>query len=191
MPNGRCRMHGGKAPKGVAHPSTIHGRYSKDLPVRLADRFQASQADPDLLNLKLEIALLDARLEELIGRLDVDGAGSQWGYVAMIHAAMNQAVDDDSIDELKALVDTLGTAIGRAMQDQQAWSVIGKVIDQRRKLVETEGKRRVAMQDLMDTNQAMMLITAVTESVKRHVHDRDVLSRIGADLREIMARDGG
>jgi hypothetical protein len=184
-------MHGGTSPSGVAHPRTIHGRYSKDLPQRLAERFHASQADPDLLNLKAEIALLDARLAELVERIDIDGAGSQWNLVAMVHAAMNQAIDENDMEELKQLVDKLGMAISRAVQDQQAWTAIGRVVEQRRKLVETEGKRRVAMQDLLDTNQALMLITAVTETVKRHVHDRDVLARIGADLRAIMARDGG
>jgi hypothetical protein len=30
MRNGRCRLHGGKTPRGLASPHLKHGRYSQD-----------------------------------------------------------------------------------------------------------------------------------------------------------------
>lgn len=41
MPNGRCRMHGGKALAGIAWPSFKDGRHSKYLPAGLMGRYVA------------------------------------------------------------------------------------------------------------------------------------------------------
>ena len=38
MPNGRCRMHGGKSPAWFAHPRYKHGLYSKYSPAGIARR---------------------------------------------------------------------------------------------------------------------------------------------------------
>jgi hypothetical protein len=35
MPNGRCRMHGGKSPAGIASPAWKSGRFSRYMPKRL------------------------------------------------------------------------------------------------------------------------------------------------------------
>ena len=67
MPNGRCRMHGGKSLGGIASPNFKHGGYSKFLPVRLGDNYQEAMADPELLALRDDIALLDARVHDLMG----------------------------------------------------------------------------------------------------------------------------
>src|SRR4051812_27426822 len=45
MANGRCRLHGGKTPSGVASPNLVHGRFSKDLPTRLLARFEEALSD--------------------------------------------------------------------------------------------------------------------------------------------------
>ena len=43
--NGRCKMHGGKTPTGLANPNTRTGKFSRDMPTRLAARFQEAQQD--------------------------------------------------------------------------------------------------------------------------------------------------
>ena len=44
FPAGRCRMHGGKSLRGQASPRYKHGKYSKDLLVRLERAAAAEQA---------------------------------------------------------------------------------------------------------------------------------------------------
>ena len=74
----RCKLHGGASPRGVASASWRHGRYSQAVPQRLRERFDASITDPDLLSHRRDLALLDLRLDELLGRIDsgksVEGA---------------------------------------------------------------------------------------------------------------------
>ena len=73
-----CRMHGGTIPRGLALPQTTHGRYSKDLPARLAGRYREAQSDPELLALRDEVALVDARLGDVLGRVDSGESGALW-----------------------------------------------------------------------------------------------------------------
>ncbi len=54
MPNAGCYRHGGATPTGPALPQFKHGRYSMALPKGLADRFEASMTDPQLLEQRPE-----------------------------------------------------------------------------------------------------------------------------------------
>ena len=69
--NGKCRMHNGNAAMGIANPAYKTGRYSQSAPARYQAQIEASLADPELLSLKPDLALLDSRCHELIARLEV------------------------------------------------------------------------------------------------------------------------
>ena len=77
-----CRNHGGaagRAAEGPLNASYRHGRHSKlfqSLPVRYRDDYLAALNDPNVLSLEKEIALIDARLVELMER--VQGSGGTW-----------------------------------------------------------------------------------------------------------------
>src|SRR5829696_9207702 len=64
-----CATHGVKTPRGLAAPNWRHGRYSKALPVGLQAAYERARTNPELIALRDELALLDTRLEQLIGGL--------------------------------------------------------------------------------------------------------------------------
>jgi hypothetical protein len=69
----RCRLHGGATPRGPAiGPAFKHGRYSRDLPTRLAARLAESEADPNQTSVREEAALIQTRITDLLERLDQD-----------------------------------------------------------------------------------------------------------------------
>lgn len=55
-PSGRCRMHGGKTPRGIANPNTKTGRYCQDAPTHLFARYEDLMADGTRLPLRDDIA---------------------------------------------------------------------------------------------------------------------------------------
>src|SRR5215207_6276206 len=69
MANGRCRMHGGRSPRGVAHPSFKTGRFSRSIPSRLSQSYEEALADPRKLELTDELAVIVARNRELLESL--------------------------------------------------------------------------------------------------------------------------
>jgi len=79
MPNGRCRLHGGLTPEGMASPNWKHGRDSKhrwqgSLPAdTLGKRFDAALADPTLASLRQALALNDALITSFTANLKNTG----------------------------------------------------------------------------------------------------------------------
>lgn len=70
MPNGRCRMHGGPTPRGIASPHFKHGkdsRYLQHLPAALALHFDPDS--PHLIQLGEELALLKAGIGAALQQL--------------------------------------------------------------------------------------------------------------------------
>lgn len=60
--NGRCRMHGGTTPRGIASPNFKHGRWSQYLPTGIAGKYQEAAADQALMHIRQDVALVDAML---------------------------------------------------------------------------------------------------------------------------------
>jgi hypothetical protein len=76
-----CRFHGGATPRGVASANFKHGRYSKAIPDRLVGMYEKALSDEDLIALRDEIALIDARLSELLATVDDAVSGSSWSDI--------------------------------------------------------------------------------------------------------------
>jgi hypothetical protein len=181
-----CNLHGGKSPRGIAHPSTTHGRYSRDLPARLAKRYEASIADQDLLNLRREIAVVDARIGELLSRVDSGESGRLWVELRATWRALTEANRLKDQEGQRRLMGEVGRLISQGHLDHVAWAEIGVQLDRRRKLNDSEARRQVSMQNMITAEKAMVLLSAVSDTVKRHVHDPAALAAIAADIGRLV-----
>lgn len=182
-------MHGGMQKRGAAHHLTQSGRYSQDLPTRLGARFLASRADPDLLNLSAEIALIDVRGGDILKRIDSGESGAVWQALKATYTAMQNAQRDRDGAEVARLLNELGGLITRGHADYAAWADLRTLVEQRRKLSETESKRRKDMQDMITTESGMVLVTALVETVRRNVRDPKQLAKITTDLAALLGTD--
>jgi hypothetical protein len=185
----RCRMHGGKTLVGAACPHFRSGRYSAYLPPRLRARYEQAADDPELLSLRSEVALVDARLTDLLSRVHTGESGQLWAELRRAYRAFAKArLAGD--DEAAALA-TVERLIERAGQDDQAWAEIGARIEQRRKLAESESKRLVTLQQMMTAEQAMVLVRNMIDIITRHVSDRQVLTAIVVEMRALSEQPHG
>ncbi len=177
-----CRFHGGKSLKGAASPSFKHGRYSKYLPEQLKDRYHEAQRDPELLAMREEIALMDTRISDLLKRSDTGDSAGRWALAAKLLAEYRK-------EENPYILKQLEQVIAEGLGDFAIWQEIGAFIEQRRKLVETERKRLVEMQQMITSEQAVSFAMAIITSVKRNVTDRKALAAIQEDLVRLLDRD--
>jgi len=184
-----CHWHGGRSPRGLAHPSTKTGRFSKDLPTRMLASYQAALADPEMLALHEELAVVTAREADLIARVDTGEAGAVWQGMrkALADFRTAQRREDgagaaSALREMERLVD-----VGAA--DYRAWAELLTTIEARRRLVDTERRRLEAAQQMITTERAMLLVAALVDAVRRHVDDRAVLDAIGREVEQLLAVD--
>lgn len=70
MPNGRCRMHGGKSLSGPDSPTFRHGRYSLTARENMAIKAQQFLNDPAPGDLTGELAILRALLQTYLDRFE-------------------------------------------------------------------------------------------------------------------------
>jgi hypothetical protein len=183
----RCRLHGGATPVGVASPHFKTGRHSKYIPERLAERYQEALADGELLALREEIALVDARLADLLGRVDTGESGLFWRQARAALNGYNKAVAEKKDVEAATYLFELRQIIDKGIEDYSAWAEVHAVLEQRRRLVESETKRLSQMQQFITAEKAMALIASLTDIIKRHVTDRAALAGISADLIRLTA----
>lgn len=174
-----CFYHGGATPRGVASPHFKHGRYAK-VPINLLAAYEASLADPELLSLNQEIALLDARANTVLGRLEVKEAGSWFARLNELWTAMEKARPDPQ--QVMYFLGQIGDVIQAGAREWEQWGELFSIFEQRRKLAESERRRREAMQTQLNADQAMTLVSALLESVVRNVNDRSTVNRIQAEF---------
>jgi hypothetical protein len=189
-------LHGGKTPIGPALPQYKNGRYSKYLPERLKERYETAAHDPDLLTLRSDIALVDSRLADVLKRVDSGESGRIW----RILVDEVEAFIEDRDDKAKATLhlNEIIRLIRQGQGDWAAWDEVGKLLEQRRRLVESESKRVVQLQQMITAERAMVLLTAVLaelkDSVSKHT-DKATGNRILAEasngLRRLVAIDAG
>jgi hypothetical protein len=183
-----CHIHGGKTPRGAASPHYKTGRYSRDLPTRLAARYQEAQEDPELLNLRSEIALTDALLTELITKLDTGESGGLWRALEQTANAALAAKARGESDEATRQINALIGLVRRGAQEQEIVGEIRACLDQRRRLVESERKRLVEMQQVITAERAMLLVSAIASVVMECVSDPDVRAAISRGIDGLLAR---
>jgi hypothetical protein len=180
-----CRVHGGKTPRGSASVHWKSGRYSRHLPTRLAAQYRLAEQDPELTNLTSDIALTDARIVDLLQRVETGEAGMVWrsAQAALQRFRVAQAKSDP--DKMREHLDVLQGLIEHGASDYAAWHEIGELIEQRRKLCESEAKRLAALEQYITAEKAMALLETVVNIIRRHVHDRQALEKIAFDVGQL------
>ncbi len=68
--------------KGGTSPSS---RYSRHVPTRLAARMEQAMIDPEGLSARAELALIEARLAEVLERTDTGEAGRHWKAIVSLN----------------------------------------------------------------------------------------------------------
>lgn len=175
-----CRIHGGKALRGIAHPGYGHiapgsgrlpGAGSRFIPLQLAADYRRAKSDPARLSLIHEISLWHAREQQLLKRFDTThDAGASWADVDIAWRALEDA--KAALDTAQAAKDILGmrtayhrfeetlargrAAIGKARSEYGLWKDIKDVHMTLLALRTQEHKRLLDLQRYWDAEQVSL-----------------------------------
>jgi hypothetical protein len=185
-PNGKCNLHGGKSLSGIASPSLKHGKYSASIPTRLQGKYLESQSDPELLSMRQEVHLLDARLSDVLSRVDTGESGHIWSDLKAAAGELAQARRHGDTAGTAEALNTILDLIRSGHQDYAAWQDVRSLLEQRRRTVESERKRLQEMNQNITVEKAMLFVGAITGIIRAHVHDRDTLAAISNDLNGLL-----
>lgn len=181
-----CRYHGGLSLGGVASPRFKHGKYSKYAPENTLEKYHIMLADPEILNLSNEIALIDARIAEILEGLNTNVNSVTIVELEGTYNAMVAAVQAQDGARAQLLTVQLGDMIKQASLSYGNWNQLITLFDQRRKLVEAEQKRRVSMEQMVTAEQVMVLVERLKDRILDRVSNRKEVVLLMADLRELV-----
>lgn len=190
--NGRCRIHGGKTPHGMASPHYKGRDYSKRIPKgagNLLESYVEVRNDQELLNLSGEAALIAARVSELVGKIDVGESLERWKKVReqwRIYSMAIRAKDSLAASDAKAELDKL---LSITPQEWYVWDEIYKAIRELRGVTSQEQKRRMDMNALVSTEEAIGFISEVLAVVKKELEDDPKkMRRIYGKAQEVLLK---
>lgn len=191
----RCHRHGGRTPSGLDSPHFRHGlrgqrdmnsRRSRALPERLIQRYEEAVADVTLLELREDIALSEARIEDLLKRVDTGEAGETWRSLRETFYELRKALDKGDSATTAQAIDTIGVLIAEGASDYRAWDELAKERELRRRLTETESKRLKEMGQYLPAAQAVALVASCVGIIRKHVTDPDTLRLVSADFGRLL-----
>jgi hypothetical protein len=186
----KCSKHCGTSVDGSSHagPNNPNWRGGISLPRYsgppiLNERLAAAMRDPELLTLHAEVALITARLQELVALLagDVDPAG-----FSDVSSQLLAAVDAGDDAAQRAALAQLAEIRSSTRASDGTWSRIMRMVERRRKLVDTASRREQLLNLHLSLKDATLHGQALMTAVTRHVRDVNMLRAITDEIQAII-----
>lgn len=182
----RCRFHGGASPRGLAHPRTSTGLYSKDVVGSFGEKYQAMLEHQDeLLNLNDSIAVIRAQIAEMLENRDSAESGDAWREANAIYKRMVRALKKQEMANFNEEFKMLGEVLKFGVGESEKIEALSKLVEQDRKLVDTEMKMRDRKKDMLTAEQAKGLIRSIVMIVRRHT-DQEQLAKISEEVNKVL-----
>jgi len=162
-----CAYHGGKSLRGPAHPSFKDGSRSKYVP-RLDDKLNEALNDPALMEYRADVALLGARLNEL---LESGESALLWSRAASAVGRLRDAFQSGNGVNINAAFRELEDLTTRGLEDSIRWQEIYQVIESLTKTKEREVRRMVAMQQMISSEQLLAILGHIANAAKQSIRD--------------------
>lgn len=164
----RCKRHGGKSLKGVAHPNFIHGRRSKYMPKGDLDTFNAYLADPDRTNLDNETALSRLITERLLEQFYSIDTQDTWEKANKHYKEMIAAQKNKKREKFASMLVEFEQILKAGAGQGEHIASIKSQLEETRKLVATQHKMEIDYQQSIP----MAMVFAFVESLLKVVHEQ-------------------
>jgi hypothetical protein len=168
----KCRKHGGRSLSGMAHPNYKHGRYSRDLLSDMATRVDEARGNPELLSVSDDIALVEARIGEVLRQLGTGESGAAWLALKRTMGEFQGAVTRGDMAGMHQHFQAMQALVKEGSGTARAWEELRRLEETRCKLVQTEMKTLQGLQQMLTVQQHLLLVSAQTDAwvqaVKAH-----------------------
>lgn len=177
----RCKLHGGKSLAGIASGRYKHGRYSRYLPMDLRKQYEESKDDPEFLSHQPDLRLMDLHLQQLLVALNKPENMETFVKAREAFEEFKRFQREKNAAAMKHALDKLDLLFTVGVQSGSVWNEVREVIEQRRKILESETKRIHQSSNSMSGEQILALIEYIVDVLRSSVSkyaDRLIASKI-------------
>lgn len=182
-----CKFHGGNHPIGPDHHAYKHAKYATvAMPKRLAEKYAITSQDPEVMSLAEEIHIVDAMLMDSLERLETKEGADAWKRLYGAVSRFKKARADENAYDMNTAFEEIdsivlqGSAAYAARRDLQSW------LESRRKLTDSDLKRRVALGDMLSRAQTLVMIDNIVGLIQTHVKDHKARTHLSAALLNLV-----
>lgn len=139
------------------------------LPKDLAEKYELILADPQLVELKTDIAFVETRIQAVTSRISAEKESR--AIIKVLRMIVETAVKEISrgqVSPLTALQD-VRILLDKKYSTHLMWEEVYALTEQKRKLVETESKRMKDLNAYLTPDQALGLVTGMVQLAKKYV----------------------
>lgn len=138
----RCISHGGPVPsRGFYGRGTMTTGSGSSFPItRLAAKYNELRKNGNLLSNRRVVEILDDRIVQLAGRIDVDDAPQRMSRLRKLWEEYKLLVRAERHDEAMGVYLAIDAEFDKAYHDYMAWQEMYQAFDLRRKTAESEVK---------------------------------------------------
>lgn len=185
-----CSYHA-PAIETVAEVNEDKGRYS-GYAGGLESNYQAALQDRYLLHLRDEIAILDARVKDLLRQTQDGVNAAAWKKFTNQYRILKNALKNNDFKALNAILETMDEGMEEGRRENDLWTDIQSAMEQRRRLVETEQKYLTQTNQMIPIESAITLlsaiITSMRNSLKKYVANHEIEQVIVVDAQREYER---
>jgi len=188
----RCHFHGGKTPRGIVHHNATHLKYSRDMVgIALSQRYEDARKDKELLGMRDEIAILTARLGDVLKHVETGDTYAAWRQLRKEYDAMLKATREGKKDKVTDALNNIGTIITKGLGKHQNWNEISRLMETQKKLIESERKHLNQNKQVMTAEQAMSMLGFIVSVFKDWTYkyaDMETANKILASTSKDIAK---
>ena len=180
-----CHMHGGKSPKGLDHPRFKTGSASRYVPRgNLAELYNEAYDRGAYTELRDEIALTTGMINQVLSQRE-ESAGQIFRQLEEERRGMRRANASGDPQTAAGRLNAILELIARGVTAEAQRAETVKLMDHRRKLVDSEARRLERERQTLTLEQVMMR-DAIILAVLKEILDHGQLARIRQRLRECL-----
>jgi hypothetical protein len=186
---GRCDLHGGNSPVGLANgnskPGLKYSRYS--ISKRLAPYLERAQEDPDPVNIVPDIQFIDVRLAELSESLSEENPAVALQNIRKAWGEFEQAYASGNKLDIRSALTRMHTSVNENTGDAAIWNEIVKLQDHRRKLALVAIRKQQVEETSIGVN-LLLDMTARLESIFGEAVQGNVAAKLEWLIQELRIK---
>jgi hypothetical protein len=190
MANGRCRMHNGGALRGADSHKFRTGRFSRYLPTDLIPKFQQAIHDPQLMELREDAALVDARMMALLQQLGTEAEASDatLARIGEAWSAMEEANTAQDAQGVALYAGIIREQLRRPRANlRQLRAELREEQNLKRRIIDSDARRQANLNQYISADRALALVGALSDAVRTHVTDAATLAGIRRDIARLTS----
>ncbi len=182
-----CKKDGGASKGGIEHWNYQGKGTGRYMPSAIAPAFERALNDPDLLALNVDVATMEALINDQMQRIMNGDPTAVFGKMRQLWAQLWLATRRDDKKGVSRIRGELSDLFENGARQMAALDRLLDFTEQKRKLVDSEGKRREKMQEYVRAEQVAIVYRSLAMAVKKVEDDPDKLAAIADEFDRLLA----